>query len=288
MLRNRAASKIPVSVIVVTKNEEARIAQCLGALSSFDEVVVVDSDSDDATCDVARDSGVRVESFFWDGMYPKKRQWCLNHLTLAHDWVFFVDADEVVTAEAKDSIAALFDGEEPCAAGFFIRANYIWQGEMLRHGLKNSKLVLFDRRRVEFPLVDDLGLNGMGEIEGHYQPVLKAEYAADVIDVLDVPMQHDACGDINAWNERHERYAVWEAGMNARSAWSQDPVPWRELLKRVFRAMPMRDVAAFLHCYILKLGFLDGLAGFDFACSRARYYRMIRRANVTASDASTD
>lgn len=284
MLRN----KIPISVLVVTKNEEARIAQCLEALSEFDEVVVVDSLSDDATCDVAREMGARVENFAWDGAYPKKRQWCLEHLELAHDWVFFVDADEVVTEAAVENIAALFESGEPQEAGYFIRANYIWQRKMLRHGLKNSKLVLFDRRRVEFPVVDDLSLPGMGEIEGHYQPVLKVKNAADFIGVLDAQMLHDACGDISAWEARHERYAMWEAGMNVRGAWPRDPVVWREFLKQVFRAMPMRDAAAFLHCYVLKFGFFDGAAGFGFACSRARYYRLIRQAGAGVLDSSRD
>ena len=132
-------------------------------------------------------------------------------------------------------------------------------------------------------MVDDLGLRGMGEIEGHYQPVLKEDYAADSIGTLDAQMQHDAGADMRAWEARHQRYAMWEAGMNALGAWPRDPVGWREFLKRVFRAMPVRDVAAFLHCYVLKFGFLDGAAGLDFARSRGRYYRMIRRASLAAN-----
>ena len=283
MPRSNISLKIPVTAIVVTKNEEARIARCLEALSSFDEVLVVDSNSSDATCDVAQKMGARVEHFSWDGAYPKKRQWCLDQLELAHDWVFFVDADEIVTRDVVDEIAALFDAEQPKEAGFFIEAQYIWQGRLLRHGLKNKKLVLLDRRRVCFPVIDDLELPGMGEIEGHYQPVLKDRFVADVIGNLGSLMQHDACDDKQAWEERHWRYALWDAGMNARDAWPKDPVVWRQRLKLFFRAMSYRDVAAFLHCYVFKLGFLDGVAGYDFAKSRARYYRMIRHASLSSS-----
>ena len=113
-------SKIPLSAVVVTKNEEARIAQCLEALSDFDEVVVVDSESRDATCDVAREMGARVENFKWNGAYPKKRQWCLDHLELRYDWVFFVDADEIVTPEVVAEIVALFESGDPKKAGFFV------------------------------------------------------------------------------------------------------------------------------------------------------------------------
>ena len=272
-------NKIPVSVLVATKNEEVRIARCLDALSAFDELVVVDSGSDDATCSIAREKGARVERYVWDGQYPKKRQWCLDNLELKHDWVFFVDADELVTDSVVQEISALFDNGIPITSGYFVRADYVWQDKMLQHGLSNNKLVLFDRRRVEFPVVDDLDLPGMGEMEGHYQPVLKVAYAAQKLGQIDARMVHYACDDIGVWDARHERYARWEQGMNLRDAWPHDPVPWRQFMKRIFRSMPFRDVAAFLHCYIFKLGFLDGARGLDFALCRARYYRMIRRVS---------
>lgn len=271
MLRN----KIPVSVIVVTKNEEDCLARCLSALSDFSEIIVVDSGSDDATCDIAASHGAQVFDYVWDGQYPKKRQWCLNALDLRHDWVFFVDADEVVTPDAAAEIAAVFDRGEPFESGFFVRARYVWRGVMLRYGLCNNKLCLFDKKRVEFPVIDDLGLSGMGEIEGHYQPVLKADNAAEGFGQIRASILHYAVDDEGDWEARHERYAMWEVGMNARHAWPRDPVKLREFMKRVFRAMPCRSLVAFVHCYIVKFGFLDGAAGYDFARSRMRYYRMI-------------
>jgi len=267
-------SKIPVSVIVVTKNEVVRIQACLQHLHDFDDVWVVDSGSDDGTTEIAVSCGARVIDYAWDGRYPKKRQWCLAHLELAHDWVFFVDADEVVAGDVLAEIAALFEAGEPDGVGFFVRSHYIWQGKMLRFGLKNTKLVLFDRRRVEFPVVDDLDLPGMGEIEGHYQPVLK-DGAEGEIGVLRSFMLHDAGSDVAVWEARHLRYAAWEAGMIKRGAYPKDH-GLRQALKVFFRQMPLRGVAAFLHSYVWKFGFLDGLAGFDFARSRMRYYGMVR------------
>ncbi|MGH1397617.1 MAG: glycosyltransferase family 2 protein [Alphaproteobacteria bacterium] len=266
------SAAIPISVVVVTRDEEARIGACLGALSAFDDVWVVDSGSADRTVEIARGCGARVVDFAWDGAYPKKRQWCLEHLKLAHDWVFFVDADEVVTDALVEEIAAL---DLRGCAGFFVDGRYVWNGKMLRYGLRNSKLCLMDRGRMEFPVVDDLGLDGMGEIEGHYQPVLKDGVCARIGRLREY-LVHDAGAH---WEARHLRYADWEAGMDARGAWPHDPVLWRRVLKGVFKRIPFRDVAAFLHCYVLKLGFLDGAAGFDFARSRGRYYSMIRAAS---------
>jgi len=268
------ADKIPVSVLVMTRNEESRIARCLEALQVFDEIVVVDSGSADKTASIARDAGARVENFVWDKGYPKKRQWSLDNLPLHHDWVFFVDADEVVPAALAEEIRVV---RENCA-GYFVKGRYVMGQKILKHGLCNNKIAFFNRYMMMFPVVDDLDLPGMGEIEGHYQPVLRPEYKDKTISRLKAPLFHYAHDDSVGWMERHHRYADWESGMNARNAWPADPVPWRQMLKKVFRALPGRPVLAFIHCYIFKFGFLDQKPGWDFARSRALYYTMIKKS----------
>ncbi|MCB9990643.1 MAG: glycosyltransferase family 2 protein [Rhodospirillales bacterium] len=265
--------KIPVSVIVTTLNEAANIRRCLEALCAFDDVIVVDSGSTDGTQALAEAAGAKVIPFAWGGRYPKKRQWCLDTLSLMHEWVFFVDADEVVTPALVEEIRQQFK-TPPAEAGFFVRGRYVIGGRALRHGLHNNKLCLLDRRRMMFPVIDDLDLPGMGEIEGHYQPVLKPGYAQDPIGQIRAPLLHHSYEQ--GWEARHKRYAAWEIAMNRKQSWPADPVRWRQALKQIFRALPGRPVIAFLHCYILKLGFLEGKAGIWFAASRFRYYRMIR------------
>lgn len=266
---------IPVSVIVVTKNEERNLPACLEALERFDDVWVVDSNSTDQTCTLAEKYGARVENFSWGGRYPKKRQWCLDHLPLKYEHVFFVDADEVVPPVLVDEIAEL----DWRAAWYFVPGRYVFNGRALKHGLRNNKLVLFDRGKIAFPVVDDLDIDGMGEIEGHYQPVLKPGYESEKTGQLRNALLHAAYENEQSWQSRHKRYALWEAGMNRKKAWPVDPQPWRQFLKTLFRAMPLRSVAAFIHCYIFRLGLLDGAAGYRFACSRAQYYRMISDAS---------
>jgi glycosyltransferase involved in cell wall biosynthesis len=268
--------KIPVTVIVATRNEEARIARCLAALKDFEEVIVADSVSTDRTKEIAAAVGARVEVFIWNGAYPKKRQWCLDHLNLKHDWVFFVDADEVVTPQLLREIKKL----DFAASGYFVKGAYVMDGRVLQHGLKNNKLALLHRGRMEFPVVDDLGLPGMGEIEGHYQPVLKGP---GWVGQLKAFLLHEACDDRSAWTTRHERYAAWERGMNQRQAWPGDPKRGRSMAKKIFRKLPGRGVIAFTHCYIVKLGFLDGSRGFRFAKSRYDYYRMIGSSSKAAA-----
>ena len=268
---------IPISVVIPVKNEEARIARCLQALTHFDEIVVVDSHSTDQTVNIALSYGARVESFAWDGRYPKKYQWCLDHLALKHDRIFFVDADEIVTPELVQEIEDL----DWACAGYFVRANYVVNERILRYGLQNNKLCLLDRNKMAFPVVRDLDCPDMGEIEGHYQPALKTAYITDDIGQLDHHMLHYACVNWAEWEAKHQRYARWEAFMDARGAWPEESVFQRYMLKKIFRAVPaLRPIIAFLHSYVLKLGFLDGRDGYVLAHSRARYYRMVNAASA--------
>ena len=265
-----ADHKIPVSVIVATRNESARIGRCLDALSAFDEIIVLDSCSSDGTKQIAAVKGARVIDFKWNGWYPKKRQWALDNLSLKHDWVFFVDADEVVMPGLCHEILNLFR-EYPSCCGYFVRGLYVIDGMILRHGVANNKLCLFDRREMAFPVVDDLDIPGMGEIEGHYQPVFKVSGKTGAL--KNVLLHHAYEG--GGWDERHVRYASWERAINKRNAWPRDPSGIRQMLKLIFRAIPGRGEIAFVHSYIVKLGFLDGAAGLRLAQDRRRYYRMI-------------
>ena len=89
-------------------------------------------------------------------------------------------------------------------------------------------------------------------------------------------MLHHTCTDYQEWLARHRRYAAWEICMNGKKVWPRDPIASRELLKKLLRSLVLRPELIFLHSYILKLGFLDGVAGFHFAKSRWRYYHNLR------------
>lgn len=259
---------IPVSALVCIKNEADRIARCLDALKDFDDVIVVDSHSTDGTLDIVRDYNVRIVPFTWDGRYPKKYQWSADHAGAKYDRILFVDADEIITPALRDEIAACDWAHD----GYFIKGQPVWRGKPLKHGQWNNKLALLDRRKFLFPAIDDLDIPGGNEIEGHYQPIALNNAT---IGQLNAPMLHD-CGQ--GWDGRHDKYARWEAGMMARNAFPRDPVPRREVMKRVFRSMPFRGTFVFLYGYLARLGVLDGMRGFDYALARGRYYAAIARA----------
>lgn len=273
-----------ISVVIITRNEEKRIARALKPLSTeFSDIRIVDSASDDATARIARGFGAQITDFHWNGRYPKKYQWCLENLEGLNDWVLFVDADEVVTPDLVAELGRL----RPVGAGYMIGARYSVGGKVLRHGIVNRKIALVNRHKMMFPVVNDLDIkDGASEVEGHYQPQRRPYFRREKIGRLSGEMVHFSLEDEKDWVRKHERYAHWEAEMNRRHAWPRDPFWPRQIAKLIFRMLPFRPLIAFFHSYVWKLGFLDGRGGLKLARSRYLYYGRIGQISRAASDAS--
>lgn len=278
---------IPVTVIVMTRNEAANIAACLALLDRFAQVLVVDSDSTDATAGIANAKGAELIAFQWNGMYPKKKQWSLSHAAVRHDWVLFVDADERVTPQLVVEIAALMT-RGPQAAAYFIDSRPLWLGRVLRHGTPYRKIALLDRRRTRFPVCPDLHVTRMWEVEGHYQPMVEGP-----VERLSSRMIHADAKPPADWFDRHNRYSDWEAelahGGDATGSLLAGERGLRRGAKRLLARVPGRPWLAFLHAYVWHLGFLDGKAGLHHALSRLFYYWSIdlKRDWLAARDAAS-
>lgn len=260
---------IPVSVVVMTRNEAVNLPHCLSALDRFAERFVVDSGSTDGTPAIAAALGAHVVTFQWKGRYPKKKQWCLDALPFANDWVLFVDADERLSPPLINEIARLMSGK-PAHAGYFIDGRPVFLGRRLRFGSGNRKLALFDRTRAHFPPVPDLDVAAMWEVEGHYQPVV-----AGTLGRLRHALNHADDKPLAAWFERHNRYSDWEAALRGdgrMTALIDRETGARRWLKRLLDRLPCRPLLVFLHGYVLRLGFLDGGPGLHHALARAFYY----------------
>lgn len=264
---------IPATAIVVTKNEGENLSHCLLPLMPlFQRVIVVDSGSTDDTMQVAKAMGAEFLPFSWNGKYPKKRQWCLENIYGLGEWVFFIDADEVASPQLLREMNVLF-ARKPQADAYFVRGRYVWMHKLLKFGMTNNKICLFRRDAFAYPVVNDLDLSGMGEIEGHYQPVpLRGDVTIAQLDHAVIHHNRKGRGE---WMERHERYAQWEARMILRDAFPLDPVAWRQELKALTRSARFRPYIVFLYSYIARLGFLDGVAGLDYALARAGYARKV-------------
>lgn len=278
---------IPVTVIIMTRNEAANIGLCLSPLSRFAQVLVVDSHSTDSTAVIAAANGADLVQFRWNGMYPKKKQWSLSHTGIRQDWVLFIDADERVTPQLVAEIGDLMR-RGPQAAAYFIDSRPLWLGRVLRYGTPYRKIALMDRRRTRFPVCPDLHVTRMWEVEGHYQPIVDGPVGR-----LHNFMIHADQKPPADWFDRHNRYSDWEAEL----AHNSGVVPallagergWRRLAKRLLARVPGRPWLAFLHAYVWHLGFLDGKAGLHHALSRLFYYWSIdlKRHWLAARDAAS-
>jgi glycosyltransferase involved in cell wall biosynthesis len=98
----------PVSVIIAARNEAKNLPRCLQALRDVGEVYVIDSQSTDDTVEIARSFGAQVVQFHYQGGWPKKRQWAMDTLPIAYDWILLLDADEVLTPNSPKKFVQPF------------------------------------------------------------------------------------------------------------------------------------------------------------------------------------
>lgn len=267
---------VPVSAIVMTKNEELNVAACLQSLDGLDEVFVVDSGSTDRTCEIAEAFGAAVHQFAWDGKYPKKKQWALERLPFRNDWVLYVDADERLTPELMAEIDVAVRKSKGKNA-FWVSLDYTFLGKTLRHGLVARKVVLVQRGRVHFAEYDDLHVAHMWEVEGHYQPLVDGPVGA-----LRARLLHDDREPLFHFFDRHNRYSDWEADLRTRGQGAAllAAGTTRPRAKRLFERLPLRWFWLFIYAFILRGGFRDGLAGFHFAVAKSYYYWQIDAKSI--------
>jgi len=255
---------LPVSVIIAVRNEAKNLPRCLDTLCRMGEVYVVDSQSSDSTVEIARDYGAQVVQFYYHGGWPKKRQWALDTLHLAFDWVLLLDADEALTPALAEEIGqAIRDLNRD---GYYIALQMFFLGRRLRHcGATFWKLSLFRRGKghYECRLKDQDAT--MADMEVHEHVVVDGSTGQ-----LRNPLTHHNVDSLSRYILKHDEYSNWEAKVWLNRELSSEELPpslfgtqaqRRRWLKRKFLGVPGAPLLFFLHKYILCAGFLDGIAG---------------------------
>ena len=197
---------LPVSVIVPVRNEAHNLPRCLESLRQVGEVYVVDSQSTDSTVEIARSFGAKVVQFHYQGGWPKKRQWAMDTLPLAYDWVFLVDADEALTPELAEEIEPE-PSRIPASTATTSRCRLFFLGRALRHsGASFYKLSLFRRGkgRFECRLKDQDA--SMADMEVHEHIVVDGQNAK-----LKHPLIHHNVESLSRSIRKHDEYSNWEA-----------------------------------------------------------------------------
>ncbi|MGE3166348.1 MAG: glycosyltransferase family 2 protein [Planctomycetota bacterium] len=231
----------PLTVTVITFNEEKNIRECLESVSWVPNIVVVDSQSTDRTVAIAREFTEHVVVTDWPGHVEQKNR----AVDLAPtDWVLSIDADERVTPEMRAEIEAALATEPTCAGFSFPRRT--WHlGRWILHGgwYPDRKLRLFDRRRARWGGTNPHDhVNANGPVEARFGDILHYTYR-DLRHHLEVI---DFFTDIAARGRESKR---------------------RWLLPRLVFGPPFK----FCKMYWVKRGYRDGFAGFIIAALGALY-----------------
>jgi len=230
-----------LSVAIITKNEAHRIARCLRSVAFVDEIVVVDSGSDDGTQDIARRAGATViETPDWPGFGPQKNR----ALDACHGcWVLSIDADEEVDDTLRAAILEVVgQPERPAGAplGFWLRRTSRFCGKVIRHGDWRNDRVLRLFRRAHARFTDDLVHERVDCPPPH----------GDLAGLL----LHDSVDSVDDMAEKTLRYAELGA-QKLRSNGHRGGVA-TALLHAAW---------TFVRGYLLRGGFLDGRAGWTIA-----------------------
>ena len=261
------AARIPISILVPIRNEAANLPRCLGSVAWADEIFVVDSQSTDGSQQLAESLEAKVVQFHFSGTWPKKKNWALENLPFKHEWVFILDADEVLPPEAEEEFRAIVTAPDPVKTGYWINRRFRFMGKWLRHAYyPNWNLRLFKHKLGRYEKLTDIDTQS-GDNEVHEHVTVQGETGR-----LKCEMDHYAFPSVEVFVEKHNRYSNWEARvatdlyLHGRSGHLQmQAVGLRRKLKRFSQHLPFRGLFRFLYVYILQLGFLDGREGYYFA-----------------------
>jgi glycosyltransferase involved in cell wall biosynthesis len=251
---------LPLSAVLIVRNEAQRLPACLQALDFCAEILVVDSGSSDGTVAVARQHGARVIETHWRGFGPQK-QFAVEQA--AHNWVLCIDADERVSERLRESVlSALAVLPAPTFSSYRLARCNRFMGRYLRYGegYPDWCLRLFDRRHAHW------------SADVVHEKVVTD--AAAPSGVLEGDLLHDSAESLENYLAKQNRYSTLAA--EAALARGERANTARLLLSPLVR---------FVKFYLLRRGFLDGVPGLvhiliGCGASFAKYAKMLQGGNA--------
>ncbi len=261
------SAPVPLSVLILTFNEQSNIGRCLSALSGWaDDLWVLDSFSADQTLEIVRRrAGVHLRQRAFDN-YGSHVNWGLANLPFANDWILLLDADEAPSPELKQEIRTALEAGEGGFDGFYINRRVIFFGRWIKHcgWYPNWVLRLF---RKGSGRCEDRKVNQQLLVQGR-------------VGFLKHPLIHDDRRGLSAWIARHNQYSSWEAEERLALLRGKEtgfkpkllgtpPERKRFLKEKIYLRLPLKPLVWFLYLYIFRLGFLDGSAGLQLCLLQA-------------------
>lgn len=255
---------IPVSVVILTKNEAQDLPGCLDSVAWSDDVHVLDSLSSDQTVSLARARGACVTERPFDG-YASQRNAGLA-LPLKHRWVLMLDADERIPHALAHEIGRFVAQAPEQVAGARIRRRDIWWGTWLKHAQISPfyiRLVRVGKARYEREINEVMVVDG------------------EITDLAESFDHYPFSKGLDHWITKHNTYSRMEAeviagGQRGRPSWRQalwhpDFNERRVHQKGLFYQMPGRPFIKFFYMLLVRRAFLDGWAGIRYAVLQSVY-----------------
>lgn len=274
-------TELPVSVIVLTHNEEKNIGDCLGSIQGWTkEIFVVDSGSTDGTIEIAGKYGAKIVHHPFENQ-AAQLNWALDALPLKGDWILRLDADERVTPALRDELSAKLPALGEDVSALYVKRRVHFMGRWIRHGgyypiwllraWRKGRAVCEQRRMDEHMTIK----------EG------RAVF-------LDGDILEENRKDLHFWTEKHNGYALREAvsmfdmkfgadvGKGSATLFGTQEQRKRWLKEKVYAKMPLffRPFAYFLYRYFIRLGFLDGREGLVWHFLQGFWYRFLVDAKM--------
>jgi glycosyltransferase involved in cell wall biosynthesis len=272
-------NKIPVSVIILTYNEEQNIEACLQSLGKlFNEVFVVDSGSTDRTLSILESYDVKVIHHPFTN-YSLQRNWAFKNLPLTHDWILNLDADHRLTDEFKLEVAAIFSRAiAPDINGFLASRKTIFMNKWIKYGghYPTYHAVLFRKNK---GICEEKLYDQHFKVEGKTQKL-----KGDIIDLI--------TESLSTFTLRHDKWSSLEAleqvqpqqkGDVIRGVFNGDnPIAKRRYFKNLYERFPLfiRPFIYFFVRYFFRLGFLDGKEGLIFHFLQCFWFRFLIDAKI--------
>ncbi|MEY4489934.1 MAG: hypothetical protein RIQ79_2442, partial [Verrucomicrobiota bacterium] len=218
--------------------------------------------------------GATVVQFEFNGTWPKKKNWALETVPFRHEWVFILDADEVLPPGAELEIRSIVENPEHPVDGYWINRRFMFMGKWLRHAYyPNWNLRLFRHKLGRYEKITDAP-TASGDNEVHEHVIVQGTTGR-----LRSEMDHHAFPSVEVFVEKHNRYSNWEARVAVGGGLANTPLQhrgagWRRRLKSWSQKLPFRPWLRFAYVYFWQLGFLDGCEGYYFARLHGAYELM--------------
>jgi glycosyltransferase involved in cell wall biosynthesis len=260
------------SVLILTHNEEINIRRCLDSLTDCDDVVVVDSHSQDETAAIIRESPARL--FFRDfDSFAGQRNWAIDHVEFKHRWVLHLDADECMTPGLHAELCDVVSRDQKSA--YYIANKIIFLNRWVRHA---SMYPFYQARLLR------LGESRFEQI-GHGQHLAFATRGTGQLS--ESYLHYNFSKGISDWLRRHNKYSSDEAerivkgsslggGTLISCVFGNHGDEKQQALKLIADRIPCRPLIRFVYLYFWKRAFMDGMPGFHYSVLVAFYDYLIR------------